>query len=49
MIVHNIEDEKREMHECLDVMARQVKELNRIVEEFLQLSRQLNGLEIHRP
>ena len=30
---------ENEAQECLDVMSRQVRELNRIVEEFLQLSR----------
>jgi len=30
---------ENDAQECLDVMSRQVKELNRIVEEFLQLSR----------
>jgi len=34
--IKNIEIEAKE---CLDIMSRQIKELNRIVEEFLQLSR----------
>jgi signal transduction histidine kinase len=34
--INNIEIEAKE---CLDIMSRQIKELNRIVEEFLQLSR----------
>ncbi|HGJ67443.1 TPA: sensor histidine kinase, partial [bacterium] len=33
------QEAERDAHECLDIMSRQVKELDRIVEEFLQLAR----------
>ncbi len=33
------QDAERDAQECLDIMSRQVKELDRIVEEFLQLAR----------
>jgi signal transduction histidine kinase len=35
----NKQDLENDAQECLGVMSRQIKELNRIVEEFLQLSR----------